>query len=463
MTPFKAAPLAFKLIVIGILIVMVWIPTMIVFVLSGERSSRAAEAANEIAGSWGYPQTINGPIITIPIRTVTVQNNVRTESEDMIYILPDEVSFDAGMTTEERSRGIFETAVYTATLHATGTFTIAAIAGIQPNGTILWDKARLSVGIPDTRGIATSTSLTWEGAITPFEPGTSAVDIGPGMSAPIALSPAKNTYTFSFDTSLRGSQRFFVSPVGKATNVTMHANWPSPSFTGAFLPDSREITDAGFTAQWGISSFGRSTPQAWTSSSQTGIAAPYYPPIPPSRDMQKMGSAAMPTSSVGNTTAAAFGVDLIQTVDLYTQVNRAVKYSILFIGLTFLAFFMFEALAGLRIHPIHYLLVGLALALFYLLLLAFAETVGFLPAYLISTIATTGLITAYSASVLRAHRRAGIIAGLLIALFGYLYILLQLEELSLVFGSIMLFAVLSTVMYLTRNIDWYTFSTENKS
>jgi inner membrane protein len=151
-----------------------------------------------------------------------------------------------------------------------------------------------------------------------------------------------------------------------------------------------------------------------------------------------------------------FGVGLYQEVDFYTMVDRAIKYSILFISLTFLTFFMYEVLVGLRIHPVQYLLVGLAIALFYLLLLSFAEIIGFLPAYLVSMIATTALVSGYCFSVLKARKRAAAIAALFITLYGYLYILLQLETLSLLFGSVLLFGVLATVMYLTRNLDWYT-------
>ena len=458
MPPVSTNTLAFKLGIILILIGMAWIPTMVVLVLTTDRANRANEAAREIASMWGQSQLINGPIITIPLSVVSIENGKQVAHEERLYLLPETLAYDVDMNTEKRSRGIFDAAVYTATVHATGTVHLSSLNSVQSSGTILWNKARLSVGIPDTRGVAASTTLMWNGAVIPFEPGVAGPDIGQtGISAPIALNPAKDDYTFSFDTSLRGSQRFDIAPVGKTTEVTMRANWASPSFTGSFLPDNREVSDSGFTATWSVSSFGRATPQAWMGAGQPA-AALYSPPVTVLGGSEAGSFSGEVPVLAPSTMAAAFGVDLMQTVDLYTEVNRAVKYSILFIGLTFLAFFMFEVLSGLRIHPIHYLLVGLAIALFYLLLLSLAETIGFLSAYLISTIATTGLIASYSASVLKARGRASVIAGLLLALFAYLYILLQLEELSLLFGSIMLFASLSTVMYLTRAIDWYSFS-----
>ena len=192
----------------------------------------------------------------------------------------------------------------------------------------------------------------------------------------------------------------------------------------------RRLTENGFEATWKITSYGKNLPQFWLEN----------------------------TTAVDNATLLSkqFGVGLYQEVDFYTMVDRATKYSILFISLTFLTFFMYEVLVGLRIHPVQYLLVGLGIALFYLLLLSFAEITGFLPAYLISMIATIALVSGYCFSVLKARKRAAAIAALLLALYGYLYILLQLETFSLLFGSVLLFGVLATVMYLTRDLDWYT-------
>ncbi len=231
---------------------------------------------------------------------------------------------------------------------------------------------------------------------------------------------------------LKGSRELSFLPLGEDTVVKVGSAWSAPSFTGEFLPDERNLRGTGFDASWHVASSGKNAPQSW----------------------------------VGNVSAVnaemllskAFGVGLYQEVDFYTMIDRATKYGILFITLTFLTFFMFEVLGGLRIHPVQYLLVGLALAVFYLLHLSFAEIIGFLPAYLTGAVATTLLISGYCMSVLKAKKKTLSIVLLLTALYTYLYVLLQLETYSLLFGSVLIFGVLGTVMFITRKLDWYSLS-----
>lgn len=430
-------PLVLKLLVIGTLISVSWIPTLLIVGLVADRSNRADEARAEIATTWGREQTINGPIITIPTRTVTVQNDGKQIiHKDLIFLLPETLTYDVVLETQTLSRGIFDAVVYTGRIKGTGTVNLNEINSGDTARTIQWNDATFSIGIPDTRGITSSAELNWSGEKSVFEPGVPPMTVGiAGISAPVHISQNQKEHTFTFDLSLRGSEKIDFIPLGKTTSVNISSNWQSPSFSGEFLPKDRELTQTGFQASWLISSFGRSIPQSWS------------------------GTSAADTQTIQeNMQKAAFGVSLHQGVDFYTQTNRTVKYSILFISLTFIAFFMFEILSRLRIHPMNYLLVGLAIALFYLLLLSLSEQIGFLPAYLASTLAITGLITGYCKSVLKANKRAGAITALLIALYSYLYILLQLDELSLIFGSILLFGVLTAAMYLTRNIDWYEIS-----
>jgi len=429
--------LLFKLVAIMFLSGICLAASFSVLVLVMERSSRAGEARSEIAAGWAREQTLTGPIITIPIRkTAVISTGQQTVSEDFIFLLPEQLDYGVSLETDTLSRGIFDAAVYTSNIKGSGTFNLDDIDYSQVDGAIQWSDARLSIGIPDTRGIESSVELEWNGKKTAFEPGVSANVIGSsGISAPLHIPQNTKEHTFSFELVLRGSQEINFVPFGKTTNVSLSSNWQAPSFTGAFLPKERELSDAGFTAQWTVSSFGRSIPQAW------------------------IGASAISNRLIeDNIQTSTFGAALHQEVDFYTQVNRAVKYSVLFIVLTFLVFFLFEIFSHLRIHPLNYLLVGLAIALFFLLLLSLSEQVGFLPAYIVSTLATTGLITGYARSVLKAKKRAGIIAALLMALYSYLYILLQLDELSLIFGSVFLFGILAIVMYITRNIDWYAIS-----
>ena len=434
---FKTSMLFSKLIIIAIVMGVTWAGTLFVLGVVNDRSHRADEAVAEIATKWSREQTVSGPILTIPVRTsVTTASGERIFQEELIFLLPEALDYDISLDTEVLSRGIFDAGVYTGVIAGSGTFNLNDVDIYQVPGTIQWNKARLSMSIPDTRGIDSNAALTWDDEESAFEPGVSSVVLGEtGISTSVTVNQFQKAYPFSFALSLRGSEGLNFVPLGKSTTVSASSNWPSPSFTGEFLPKEREVNEAGFTASWAVSSFGRSLQQSW------------------------LGAKEVPNATIAeNIQKATFGVALYQDVDFYTQVDRSIKYSILFIALTFLAFFMFEVLAKLRIHPMNYLLVGLAIALFYLLLLSLSENIGFLYAYLISAGAVTGLITGYSRSVLKAKKRAGIIAALLVALYAYLYVLLQLDELSLIFGSVFLFAILSAVMYLTRNIDWYEIS-----
>jgi inner membrane protein len=426
-----------KLFIITVLIGVSWVASLFVFAVVVDRSERAEVAMDEIASAWSKAQTLNGPMLTIPVRVpTTLSTGERTSTEEYIYLLPHGLDYDIALEAQVRSRGIFDAAVYTSNVKGSGTFDLNELALSKISGTVLWDEATLSIGIPDTRGIDSEVALQWNTAQSMFEPGVTGTILGlSGIHAPIAVNQYVNENTFSFEFPLRGSREINFVPLGNTTTVRASSNWMSPNFSGQFLPKERELNDDGFVAEWSISTFGRSLSQSWTS--------------------VDLAVAQIVEEHIRNST---FGVALHQGVDFYTQVNRAIKYSILFISLTFLAFFMFEVLLKLRIHPMNYFLVGLAIALFYLFLLSLSESIGFLPAYVVSTIAITGLVTTYCRSVLKARRRASIIAVLLLGLYTYLYVLLQLDELSLIFGSVFLFVILATVMYLTRNIDWYKFS-----
>jgi inner membrane protein len=227
---------------------------------------------------------------------------------------------------------------------------------------------------------------------------------------------------------LKGSEGVQFAPLGDETVVTVTSPWERPSFIGAYPPSDRTLGTDGFSAAWNVSSFGRSYPHTW------------YSDVPVSRDTIR---------------ASLFGVSLHEGVDLYTQVSRSVTYAVLFILVTFTVFFLFEILTGLRLHPVQYLLIGSALALFYLLLLSLAEHIGFPLAYAIATSMIILLITGYSVSVLQQKIRALLIFFVLLALYGYLYFVLSLEDYALLFGSLLVFALLASVMYLTRRIDWY--------
>ncbi|HKL14294.1 MAG TPA: cell envelope integrity protein CreD, partial [Balneolaceae bacterium] len=231
-------------------------------------------------------------------------------------------------------------------------------------------------------------------------------------------------YSFAFELVLNGSTGLLFSPVGEETSVQLESDWTNPSFAGSFLPAVREVNDDGFQSEWKVLHLNRNFPQQWNGANK----------------------------EVASTT---FGVDLLLPVDEYQKTMRTAKYAIMFIALTFLTFFMIELLSGSVIHPVQYLLTGFALLIFYTLLLSISEYIAFGLAYLIAAAAIISLITVYSFSVLPDKRKTGIVFGVLTLLYGYLYILLQLQDYALLMGSIGLFTVLASVMYLTRQIDWF--------
>ncbi len=408
-----------KLIIIAIVGAACFIASLAVYGLVAERQERFAEVQREIAGSWGERQTLVGPMLIFERPGATFDAPTQH-----FYLLPESVNFETKLVPEIRSRGIFDTIVYTSRTTVSGTFSakeIAKVSGSRGSGIF-------SVGITDTRGIEKQIDLSWDKGIYAFSPSPKNPNLrSSGIHAEVPVRTGSALIPFEFELQLKGSEGISFSPVGKETHIAVASVWPTPKFGGAFLPSSRDVSDAGFDAHWNISSFGQSFPQSWS-------------------DMEVDQSQFF---------SSAAGVDLQGGVDIYDQLYRSIKYAILFILITFAAFFVFEILSGLRIHPVQYLLIGGSLALFYLLLLSLAEHIGFLPSYLLSTVMTALLVTAYSARVLQSRRRAYPIFALLVVLYGYLYFVLQLEDYALLFGSLLLFVLLSTVMYLTRNVNWF--------
>jgi inner membrane protein len=299
---------------------------------------------------------------------------------------------------------------------------------------VLWNDAFLTVGIPDMRAIQDAVKVNWSGETREFGPGAigkgvfeSGIQVPlHGMKEPLTSS----TSSFSFEVKLAGSKTLNFLPFGKETEVTLHSTWSNPSFVGAYLPSSHEISDQGFTAGWKVLHLGRNYPQQWL-------------------DMEVKPEAL---------NESAFGVNLLFPVETYQMTTRSAKYAILFILLTFVTFFFFEIFNKIRIHPVQYLLVGFALCLFYLLLLSLSEHFSFGLSYLVAAIATVTMVTSYSLGVLKAGKRAVLMGAVLGGLYGYLYILLQLQDYALLMGSFGLFFILGLIMFITRKLNWYRIS-----
>jgi inner membrane protein len=425
------------------------IPLFSIYLLNYDRQSQMRDATTSITGGWGGAQTMNGPLLVIPYRataTETVVDNGRsvTRSSQVmreLTLAPETVELTTAVAPQVRKRSIYEAVVYDARVSGKARFTFPpdlARTGVDPASLDL-SRAELRFGLSDPRGLGANPSVNAAGAPLRLQPGSGSsggrgffawVDASSLISAPLPVD-------FNFD--FRGNASLSLMPQAGDTRWTARSSWPSPSFGGDFLPADRQVSDKGFTASYRIGNLalGRSL----VSTADAGAAAT---PAPES-DRSYVEKARLGQSA---------DISLIQPVDLYSQVNRAVKYGFLFIGFTFLALLMFDVIGGVAVSAVEYLLMGAALILFFVLLLAFAEVIGFAPAYVLAAGAIAGLDTAYSAAVLGSWRRAGFIGGLLVGLYAVLYILLSLEAYSLLIGSLLLFAALAGVMYATRRIDW---------
>ncbi|MGB8698919.1 MAG: cell envelope integrity protein CreD, partial [Thermosynechococcaceae cyanobacterium] len=300
--------------------------------------------------------------------------------------------------------------------------------GVRPED-ILWDRAELNLQISDAHAIQNQAKLTWNQQKIAFSPGQGKQGSNqPGIHASLNKQMTGEAFNFEIPLKLNGSERIAFAPFGEITQVQLKSNWRDPSFQGLWLPTERSVTPKGFDASWTIPSLGRNYPQQWN------------PDSPVSPDIIQ---------------ASIFGVDLISPVDNYRMASRSIQYNFLFLVLTFATFWLFEVTVRLRVHPLQYLLVGVAMSLFYLLQLALSEHLGFNVSYLIASAAVVVMISTYSVAVLRAKQRASLIGGMQITLYGYLYVVLANQDYSLLIGSFGLFGFLAIVMYLTRHIDWF--------
>lgn len=428
---------AVRLIVIGFLMLGLLIPLAMVGELVRERQGRQMEAEQQVAGSWGHPQQIVGPVLSIPYERVWEDDDgdVHRMVAGQTHVLPASLEVTGTLEPEVRNLGIFEVVVYRTRLKLRGRFEppdprLWQRAADPP----LWQDAVVAVGIPDLRGIQPDATVTWNGTPQPLQPGTGGVGFLPsGVHLPVpgmSALPESQTVDFELELVLNGSRSIEVAPVGRTTDVKLVSSWADPAFIGAFLPVERTVTEEGFEARWEVSYLGRGYPEAWRSEDESAAA------------------------HQGAVTASALGVELLRLVDGYRMTERSTKYAILFILVTFTTFFLFEILQPFTLHPLHYLLVGFALCVFYLLLLSLSELLPFGAAYGLASLATVGLICGYASTILRRRSRGLVTGAVLAGLYGYLYVLLQLRDLALLLGSLGLFALLATVMWLTRHVDW---------
>src|SRR5436305_3408106 len=428
-------------IVVGFVLTL---PLFSIYLLSYDRESQSREAAASITAGWGGSQTMSGPVLVIPYRATTTETVVQdgqsvTRTNQVtreLSLAPEAVDVSTDVGPQVRKRSIYEAVVYDARVAGKARFAFPADLARTGVDAASMDLARaeLRFGLSDPRGLGANPRVVVDGRPLRLQPGGGS-NGGRGFFAWIDATqltgkPLMVDFTYGF----RGNASVSLDPDAGDTRWSVHSSWPSPSFGGDFLPGARNVSDKGFDANYQIGNLalGRSL----VSTSDTAAAGP------------------TPADASAGDSAQTAQIDLIQPVDLYCEVNRAIKYGLLFIGFTFLALLMFDVIGGFAVSAVEYLLMGAALVLFFVLLLAFAEVIGFTPAYILASAAIAGLNTAYSAAVLHSWRRAAFIGGLLVALYAVLYILLSLEAFSLLTGPLLLLLALAGVMYATRRIDW---------
>jgi len=422
-----------KVLSIGLLVLVLLIPMSLISSLMRERESRRDSVIREINEKWGNSQTITGPFFTVPFKFFYQDEEEKKEEDKLkfhiryLHILPENIHISGQIDPQIRYRSLYEAVLYNTRIEINGDFTISVPSQINVDPeNILWEKAIFSVGITDMGGIQDDIIVKFDEKDYKVSPGLKTTDIASsGVQCVIGLSPTKGDCTFSLQLNLNGSEQIHFIPVGETTSVNLKSTWPSPSFDGSFLPVTREITDKGFSAAWNILHLNRNFPQAWEG------------------DQYKVNN-------------SSFGLKLIIPADIYQKSIRISKYALMFIVFTFSAFFFSEIISKKRVHPIQYILIGLAIILFYVLLLSISEHLSFDFAYILSAVAITTIITGYSKGILRNNYFTLTVFGILTILYAYLYIVLQLEDYALLMGSIGLLVVLATVMYITRKIDWYS-------
>ena len=421
--------LTIKGFIVGFLIIAMMIPAVFVSVLVSERKARQNEVIKEVSSKWASAQTIGGPFIAIPYKEImTTSEGKQVEMKKWATFLPDQLKVSGNLKPEARYRSIFTIMVYQGDIKIQGFFAPIVLSNINlSKDDLILEEAQLCIGISDFRGIENALQIHWNDTTYDFNAGLPDIkSIEQGLSVPVKLSRTDldKPHRYSMQINLKGSEQLHFIPLGKTTEVNLISSWNNPAFDGNFLPDSRTVNDSGFTASWKVLHLNRPYPQEW-------------------KDR---------TFDLEN---SSFGVNLLQTGDSYSKTERSVKYALLFVTLTFLLYFFVEILQKRKVHPLQYVLVGLAISIFYTLLLSISEYLGFNAGYIIAASATVLLITAYTKSIFSEWKIVAVFFMVMAAMYGFIFVLIQLQDGALLFGSIGLFIILAIVMFYSRKIEWY--------
>lgn len=424
-----------KVLGIGVLALLMTIPLVQVNGLVVERQQLRESAIGQIARGWGGSQALGGPVLVVPTLRQVPEGQVapqwRAGSES---VLADALKLDVALAVETRRYGIYAAPVFVAAVKLDARFPAEDLARFRRASDASWQggKAELRLPIGDLRGLQEITELRINGQPARFASSAERLGSWSTVVVPVDLDAlGGQPIDVQIGLKLAGTEALQLLPLARSTDVTMRAPWPDPGFVGAALPLERSIDGHGFSAHWHLLDLNRSYGQHWNERDGETAAA-----------LQ----------------ASAFGVQLVQPVDVYQRNVRAGKYGLLFIALTFVVFFMFEVLKKLRVHPVQYLLVGTALATFYVVLLALSEQVGFGAAYVIAAAAVALIVGGYAAAVLRARRAGLLLGGVLGLVYAMLYGLIAAEQYALLVGALVLLVTVALLMFLTRRIDWYAYA-----
>ncbi len=410
------------------LIGILMIPTIFISDLVQERKARNESVVKEVGSRWALDQTLTGPYIFLPYKiTTTDPAGKQRVNSNQLFILPENKQVSGKIHPEIRERSIYKVLLYRASLTDQGDFNFSLPKNITSEQ-VQWTDARICFGISDFKGIEERIIVRFNGTDNELSPGLPfGISEKPGLSAPIALSAADlgKPLNYQMNIKIKGSEKLHFVPLSGNSQFSLTSDWPSPSFDGNNLPSERTVTNAGFSAAWNFN------------------------------------KANLPFGTVLNDlkfdqAALAFGVTMIEPADQYAKTNRSIKYAILIIGLTFSLFFIIELIQRKPIHPVQYVLIGLALVIFYSLLLAISEFLIFDYAYLIAAAGTITLIGLYSKAHFKSWRSTGIFTGVLTLLYGFIFVLIRLEDTALLVGSIGLFIILALTMYGSKKVNWYS-------
>ncbi|HEE5000499.1 TPA: cell envelope integrity protein CreD [Klebsiella pneumoniae] len=427
------SPLFWKITTLIGCIVLLSLPLMMVRELINERADYRSEVVDAIEQSTSGSQKLAGPLIAIPItETLTRMENqkeVNYQRNWVYYWLPESLAVTGKQTVESRRVGIYSGQVWHNALQIKASFDPLRLAALRKTNIVL-GQPRLVVSVGDARGIGAIHAPEVNGNVLSVEPGLGISGDGAGIHMPMpALAEDNKPLEIAFSLDLNGTGEFSLVPLGRNSELQLTSNWPHPGFLGSFLPTQREVSAAGYRAHWQSSWFAND-----------------------------MGSYFKDDMEIPWSRLPAFSADVMSLADQYQLTDRATKYAILLIGLTFMAFFVFESLTRRPLHPMQYLLVGLSLVLFYLVLLALSEHIGFTAAWLAASLSGAVMNGIYLQAVLRGWRNSLLFVAALLLLDGVMWFLLHSEDSALLLGSGVLALALSVLMFLTRRVDWYALS-----